>query len=103
MHPTALSGRLLVQFCRITWRVQLSLEYRNWLSADRRATARTMETQSHAAIREKKNTRVRSLCIIMGLLDVKGLPGATTVIGSLMLRLVMCSRGKPTFICTTTP
>ena len=58
---TALSGRLLVVFCVYTWLVQLPLYYRiicivnSFVSADRRATARTTTSLSHAAIRQKKN------------------------------------------------
>ena len=57
---TALSGRLLVLFCIFTWLVQLPLYYRIicilnfFVSADRRATARTTTSLSHAAIRQKK-------------------------------------------------
>ena len=57
---TALSGRLLVLFCVYTWLVQLPLYYRiicivnSFVSADRRATARTTTSLSHAAIRQKK-------------------------------------------------
>ena len=57
---TALSGRLLVLFCVYTWLVQLPLYYRiicivnTFVSADRRATARTTTSLSHAAIRQKK-------------------------------------------------
>ena len=57
---TALSGRLLVLFCVYTWLVQLPLSYRiicivnSFVSADRRATARTTTSLSHAAIRQKK-------------------------------------------------
>ena len=57
---TALSGRLLVVFCVYTWLVQLPLYYRiicivnSFVSADRRATARTTTSLSHAAIRQKK-------------------------------------------------
>ena len=56
---TALSGRLLVVFCVYTWLVQLPLYYRiicivnSFVSADRRATARTTTSLSHAAIRQK--------------------------------------------------
>ena len=60
MQITALSGRLLVVFCVYTWLVQLPLYYRiicivnSFVSADRRATARTTTSLSHAAIRQKK-------------------------------------------------
>ena len=63
---TALSGRLLIVFCIHTWLVQLPLQNRiicmlnSFVSADRRATARTTTSLSHAAIRQKKN-RVRAL------------------------------------------
>ena len=58
---TALSGRLLVLFCLYTWLVQLPLYYRiicivnSFVSADRRATARTTTSLSHAAIRQKNS------------------------------------------------
>ena len=61
---TALFGRLLVLFCVYTWLVQLPLYYRiicivnSFVSADRRATARTTTSLSHAAIRQKKNVFV---------------------------------------------
>ena len=57
---SALSGRLLIVFCVHTWPVQLPLYYRiicivnSFVSADRRATARTTTSLSHAAIRQKK-------------------------------------------------
>ena len=60
---TALSGRLLVVFCVYTWLVQLPLYHRiicivnSFVSADRRATARTTTSLSHAAIRQKKTLR----------------------------------------------
>ena len=62
---TALSGRLLVLFCVYTWLVQLPLYYRiicivnSFVSADRRATARTTTSLSHAAIRQKKRLSQR--------------------------------------------
>ena len=55
---TALSGRLLIVFCVHTWLVQLPLPNRiicmlnSFVSADRRATARTTTSLSHAAIRQ---------------------------------------------------
>ena len=57
---TALSGRLLIAFCVHSWLVQLPLYYRiicivnSFVSADKRATARTTTSLSHAAIRPKK-------------------------------------------------
>ena len=57
---TALSGRLLVVFCVYTWLVQLPLYHRitcivnSFVGADRRATARTTTSLSHAAIRQNK-------------------------------------------------
>ena len=41
-------------------------------------------------------TRARSLCLIMGPLDMKGLLGAATVMGT-----VMCGPDMPIFTCTT--
>ena len=64
---TALSGRLLVVFCVYTWLVQLPLYYRiicivnSFVSADRRATARTTTSLSHAAIRQKKISGICTL------------------------------------------
>ena len=63
----ALSGRLLVVFCVYTWLVQLPLYYRiicivnSFVSADRRATARTTTSLSHAAIRQKNPKACSSL------------------------------------------
>ena len=66
--PTsALSGRRLIVFCVHTWLVQLPLYYRvicivnSFVSADRRATARTTTSLSHAAIRKKKTTLTKPL------------------------------------------
>ena len=65
---TALSGRLLVVFCVYTWLVQLPLYYRtmcivnSFVSADRRATARTTTSLSHAAIRQKKRSQLGRYC-----------------------------------------
>ena len=59
---TALSGRLLIVFCVHTWLVQLPLQHwiicmlNSFVSADRRATARTTTSLSHAAIRQKKSS-----------------------------------------------
>ena len=58
---TALSGRLPIVFGVHTWLVQLPLQNRiicmlnSFVSADRRATARTTTSLSHAAIRHKKS------------------------------------------------
>ena len=58
---TALSGRLLIVFCVHNWLVQLPLQHciicmlYSFVSADRRATARTTTSLSHAAIRQKKD------------------------------------------------
>ena len=60
---TALSGRLLIVFCVHIWLVQLPLQHwiicmlYSFVSADRRATARTTTSLSHAAIRQKSMCR----------------------------------------------
>ena len=46
-------------------------------------------------------SRARSLYLIMGPLDMKGLLGAATVPGSLMYGANKCGRALPTFICMT--
>ena len=69
---TALSGRLLIVFCVHTWLVQLPLQHwiicmlYSFVSADRRATARTTTSLSHAAIRPKKRVfcSVFFLCLL---------------------------------------
>ena len=94
--PAAPISRLRLHSCSSSSTGYLSQHSAHW-SATHHSILEEACERATAAL-----ARARSLCILMGTLDMKGLLGAATIIKSLMQGQVIGSRVKPTSICTTT-